>query len=198
MIAVFVWRVYFAPAVQPKSSQDTAAPWNALSFASFTQDPRFLPPGSTVITGEPTISAARIDEILRLYNSPAQGTGQIWIDEGIAYGINPVYALAFFMHESNLATNAEWSGIKEDGSTTHNIGNIICAEYSRCYGRFRDYVDWQAGIHDWYRIIAEEYIAQRGLRTVEDIIPVYAPKNENDVTGYIASVRAYALQWSAP
>jgi hypothetical protein len=153
---------------------------------------------SSSISGVPTITAARIDEILRLYNSPAQGTGQIWIDEGIAYNINPVYALAFFMHESNLGTNPAWSGWKEDGSNTHNVGNIICAGYSRCYGRFRDYSTWEEGIRDWYRLIAVEYIDQRGIHTVEDIIPVYAPEVENDVATYLGSVRDYAYQWSVP
>jgi hypothetical protein len=157
-----------------------------------------MAPGNTSIRGTPTITAARIDEILRTYNSPAQGTGQIWIDEGIAYNINPVYALAFFMHESNLGTNPEWSGWKEDGTSTHNVGNIICAEYARCHGRFRDYATWQEGIHDWYRLIAFEYIDQRGIHTVEEIIPVYAPEVENDVATYIGSVREYALEWSAP
>ena len=92
-----------------------------------------MAPGNTSIRGTPTITAARIDEILRIYNSPAQGTGQIWIDEGIAYNINPVYALAFFMHESNLGTNPEWSGWKEDGTSTHNVGDIkkYCDETSQ-------------------------------------------------------------------
>lgn len=193
--AVFVWRVLIAPS---PSWERTRAPWESLTVASFTRDPRFAPPGSSSISGVPTITASRIDEILRLYNSPAQGTGQIWIDEGIAYNINPVYALAFFMHESNLGTNPAWSGWKDDGSNTHNVGNIICAGYSRCYGRFRDYSTWEEGIRDWYRLIAVEYIDQRGIHTVEDIIPVYAPEVENDVATYIGSVRDYAYQWSAP
>ena len=199
LLALASWRLFFAPEAENQTADQTARlTWNTLSFASISQDPRFRPPGTTLIVGPPTISAARIDEILRLYNSPAVGTGQIWIDEGIQTNINPVYALAFFMHESNLATNPEWSGWKEDGSSTHNVGNIICAEYSRCYGRFRDYKDWQSGIHDWYRLIADEYISQRGLTTIETIVPVYAPESENDVSGYIASVVDYAQQWSAP
>jgi hypothetical protein len=116
----------------------------------------------------------------------------------VATGIDPVYALAFFMHESNLGTNPEWSGIKPDGTTTHNVGNIICAEYSRCHGRFRDYPDWETGIHDWYRLIQDEYITGRGLETVEQIVPVYAPETENDVAQYIDVVRDYAAQWSQP
>lgn len=199
LLALVAWRLVIAPDAYLRGNPDAPRlPWQSLRFTTLGTNPRFQPPGVTSVVGPPTISAARIDEILRLYNSPAVGTGEVWIAEGLQYNINPVYALAFFMHESNLATNPEWSGWKQDGSTTHNVGNIICAEYSRCYGRFRDYPDWQTGIHDWYRLIAEEYIDQRGVSTVESIVPIYAPENENDVAGYIASVVDYGRQWSAP
>lgn len=196
LAATVVWQLQSVTPTDPGDASKSR--WNPLQYTTLRTDPRLRPPGMSLIVGAPTISADRIDEILRVYGSPAQGTGALWVAEGIAYGIDPVYALAFFMHESNLATNPEWSGIKEDGSTTHNVGNIICAGYSRCHGRFRDYPDWEAGIHDWYRLISEEYIVARGLDTVEGIVPVYAPESENDVSAYIESVRWYAQQWSTP
>ncbi|MCE2853317.1 MAG: glucosaminidase domain-containing protein [Chloroflexaceae bacterium] len=174
---------------------------NLISIPSLPDTPppaRIVPSGESSVLGPPTISADRINEILRLYGSPAQGTGQAWIDAGLAYGIDPVYALAFFMHESGMGTNPMWAGIKSDGSTTHNVGNIICAGYANCYGRFRDYPDWNAGIRDWFRLISVEYIDGRGVYTVDTIIPVYAPAFENDVPGYIASVKQYVAQWQAP
>jgi hypothetical protein len=174
---------------------------NLISIPSLPDTPpaaRIAPSGESSVLGPPTISADRINEILRLYGSPAQGTGQAWIDAGLAYGIDPVYALAFFMHESGMGTNPLWAGIKSDGSTTHNVGNIICAGYANCYGRFRDDPDWNAGIRDWFRLIAVEYVDGRGVYTVDTIIPVYAPAFENDVPGYIASVKQYVAQWQAP
>ncbi len=174
---------------------------NIISIPSLPQAPppvRDVPIGESSILGAPTISAERINEILRLYGSPAQGTGQAWIDAGTAYGIDPVYALAFFMHESGMGTNPAWAGHKGDGNNTHNVGNIICAGYATCYGRFRDYPDWETGIRDWNRLIAEEYVKGRGVYTVDTIIPVYAPAIENDVPGYIASVKQYVAQWQAP
>lgn len=160
--------------------------------------PRPVPTGEQSVLGKPTISAQRIDEILRLHQSPAQGTGQVWVDAGIEYGIDPVYALSFFMHESGLGTNPMWAGIKGDGTTTHNVGNIICAGYATCFGRFRDYPDWETGIRDWYRLIAVEYVDGRGAYTVDAIIPIYAPESENDVPGYVASVKEYATLWQSP
>ena len=112
-----------------------------------------------------------------------------------AAGINPEIALAFFVHESTAATAPGWAGWKPDGRNTHNVGNIICAGYATCWGRFRDYASWDEGIADWYHLIAVEYIAGRGHRTAADVIPVYAPSVENDVSGYIGAVRALVQQW---
>jgi hypothetical protein len=148
-----------------------------------------------VHTGPPSLDAAQIDAILASYGSPAAGTGAAWVAQGERYGIDPAYAVAFFIHESSAGTNPAWAGIKSDGSTTHNVGNIICAGYPTCYGRFRDYPSWEAGIEDWYRLIAVEYIQGRGLTTVAEILPIYAPSVENDTTGYIRSVEELVRSW---
>jgi hypothetical protein len=110
--------------------------------------------------------------------------------------------VAFFIHESSAGTNPRWDGMKEynqadprRSATTHNIGNISCAGYPRCLGRWRDYPDWAAGIRDWYRLIAVEYIQGRGHRTVADVIPVYAPSHENDVQSYVSVVEQLVDGW---
>ena len=144
------------------------------------------------------LDAAQLDAILSRYGSPAAGTGAAWIAEGAQAGINPEIALAFFVHESSAATAPGWAGWKPDGTNTHNVGNVVCTPGWQCHGRFRDYPTWEAGIADWYRLIAVEYIAGRGHRTVEDVIPVYAPSFENDVSGYIGAVRALVAQWRQP
>lgn len=143
----------------------------------------------------PSISPAHIDRILESYGSPAVGTGQMWYDLGVQYHIDPAYAVAFFIHESSAGTNPAWAGWKGDGSTTHNVGNIICAGYATCYGRFRDYPTWTDGIADWYRLIAVEYIEGRGHQTVADVIPVYAPSFENNVDAYIGAVEKLVRTW---
>lgn len=157
--------------------------------------PVIIPPGESSILGAPTITAAQIDAILQANNSPAVGTGDIWVEAGLQYGIDPAYGLAFFMHESSFGTNPAWAGIKPDGTTTHNVGNIICAGYRTCFGRFRDYPDWRTGIYDWYRLIAVEYIQWRGLATVEGILPVYAPAFENDVPRYVNVIKYAVAEW---
>jgi hypothetical protein len=153
------------------------------------------PPGNYELKAPPSIGPQQIDRILAEYGSPATGTGPIWYELGRRYGIDPAFAVAFFIHESGAGTSPAWAGLKPDGSTTHNVGNIICAGYPRCYGRFRDYGSWQEGIEDWYRLIDVEYLQGRGHRTVADIIPVYAPSIENDVQNYINVVHRLVDEW---
>jgi hypothetical protein len=152
-------------------------------------------PGDHDVRGAPTISAAQIDQILASYNSPATGSGAAWVAMGEKFGIDPAYAVAFFIHESSAGSNQGWAGIKSDGSTTHNVGNIICAGYPTCYGRFRDYPSWEEGINDWYKLIAVEYIEGRGTTTVAEILPIYAPAVENDTNGYIRIVEQMVDGW---
>ena len=153
------------------------------------------PPGQHSVIGQPTVSANFIDTVLSQYNSPANGTGEIWMRLGQQYGIDPAYALAFFIHESSAGTNPGWAGMKPDGSTTHNVGNIICAGYPTCFGRFRDYNSWEEGIEDWYRLISKEYIGDRQAHTVEQIIPIYAPSIENNVPAYVGAVTNMVNEW---
>ncbi len=163
---------------------------------AFTNHPP-APAGQHSVLGPPSISAEQIDRILAEWQSPAAGTGATWVELGVRYGIDPAYALAFFIHESGAGTAPGWAGRKPDGSTTHNIGNIICAGYPTCYGRFRDYASWEAGIEDWYRLIAVEYVGWRGIHTVEEIVPIYAPAVENNVPVYIDTVNRLVAEWRA-
>jgi len=154
------------------------------------------PPGEHSVVGGPTIAPEQVDAVLAKYGSPAAGTGRIWVELGKRYGIDPAYALAFFIHESSAGTNPGWAGLKPGGGSTYNIGNIICAGYASCYGRFRDYGSWEAGIEDWYKLISNEYIGGRGAKTIEQIIPIYAPASDNnDVANYIQSVVGLVSSW---
>jgi hypothetical protein len=149
------------------------------------------------LVGPPSITATKIDGILAGYGSPSAGTGEAWIAAGMKYKIDPAFAVAFFIHESSAGTNPVWAGLKPDGSTTYNVGNIICAGYATCYGRFRDYSGWDVGIEDWFRLIRVEYIDGRGTDTLLKIIMDYAPATENDVDAYVSSVAGLVRGWWA-
>jgi hypothetical protein len=155
-----------------------------------------IPANESAVVGDPTVTPDVIDAVLAKYGSPAQGTGKVWYELGKRYRIDPAFALAFFIHESSAGTNPGWAGLKAGGGSTHNVGNIICAGYATCYGRFRDYSSWHEGIEDWYKLISNEYVGGRGAVTLEQIIPIYAPSSDNnDVPNYIQTVIALVNDW---
>jgi Mannosyl-glycoprotein endo-beta-N-acetylglucosaminidase len=141
------------------------------------------------VLGKPSISATFINRVLAWYNSPAAGKGQALYDDGVKYGIDPVYALAFFMHESRFGT----TGVAR---FTRSLGNIRASAGYTQYEGFRKYRRWEDGFEDWYRLIARKYVEQWGLSTVDQIVPVYAPSfDDNDVTAYVAGVKQAIDTW---
>ena len=110
--------------------------------------------------------------------------------EGVKYGIDPVYALAFFHHESTF-------GLAGVARVTHSIGNIRCTQGYACdpSGGYRAYPSYAVAVQDWYALIASVYLAH-GLNTVEKIIPVYAPNaDNNNESSYIANVNNDVAHW---
>ena len=157
------------------------------------------PPNSSSVTGPPTITADFIDRVLTANGSPAAGTGQALYDDGVASGIDPVYALAFFLHEDSFGK----TGI---GAATHSLGNIRCSLGYACQYGFRSYATWEAGYQDWYNLILYGYvkgqvtnsIVGHPCTTIDQIIPVYAPSSDgNNEAAYIAAVEHAVAVWRA-
>jgi hypothetical protein len=149
------------------------------------------------VTGSPTISAAFIDRVLAAYGSPAAGTGQQLYDLGVQAGIDPVYALAFFLHEDSFGK----TGI---GAANHSLGNIRCSAGYACRDGFRSYASWTEGYRDWYALILNGYvrgqvtgsIVGHDCTTVGQVVPVYAPsRDHNNVAGYITAVEHAVDTW---
>jgi hypothetical protein len=157
---------------------------------------QIAPDGEHTVVGLPSISPDLVDAVLTKYGSPAAVTGNTWVELGQHYGIDPAYALAFFIHESSAGTNPGWAGLKPGGGTTYNVGNIICAGYGTCYKGNRDYPSWEAGIEDWYKLISHEYVEGRGLSTVEGILPTYCPVSDGcKPYDYINIVNDMVARW---
>jgi hypothetical protein len=141
------------------------------------------------LVAPPSISAAAIDAVLASFNSPAAGTGAAFYDLGVKYGIDPAYALAFYIHESA-------AGTKGVARFTHGIGNIRTTPGYKDYEGYRSYDTYEQGIEDWYKLIKELYVEGWGKRTVAQIIPTYAPSaDRNDPPSYIANVTNLVDSW---
>lgn len=156
---------------------------------------RVVPQGSYSVLGKPTITADFINRVLAYYHSPAAGLGQQMYDLGVKYGIDPVYALAFFMHESLFGTTGE-------ARTTLSLGNLRCIPTRPCIdqdrGGYAQMYSWTDGFEQWYKLIRNLYVEQWGLVTIDQIIPTYAPSSDhNDVAGYIAALKHEIDTWHA-
>ncbi len=141
------------------------------------------------VTGQPSVDANFINQVLASYHSPVSGKGQALYDLGVKYGVDPVYALAFFQHESRFGT----TGVAR---FTHSLGNIRVTPGYHNYAGYRKYDTWEEGFEDWYKLITIQYVQQWNLVTVDQIIPVYAPSSDNnDVDAYIQSIKDTVDAW---
>jgi hypothetical protein len=147
------------------------------------------------VVGKPTITVDLINSILAYYKSPAAGKGQALYDLGVKYGIDPVYALAFFQHESTFGTSGE-------AVTTLALGNERCTSDSgrACVdlarGGYTQMQSWEDGFEHWYTLIKGSNLYVGGGRmTVDQIIPIYAPASENDVNAYIQAIKQSVDLW---
>src|SRR5438046_1834194 len=99
------------------------------------------------VVGPPTISVGFIDQVLAASHSPAAGQGQALYDLGVKYGIDPVYALAFFWHESAFGTTGE-------ARATRSLGNERCIIDRPCIdpdrGGYAQMQSWEDGFAHWY------------------------------------------------
>jgi hypothetical protein len=141
------------------------------------------------VVGKPTVSAAFLDRVLAAYQSPATGLGRVMYADGVHFGIDPVFGLAFFLHEDAMGTTG-W------GAINHSLGNTRCTPGYQCRGGYRAYPTWAAGFWDWFMLIRVQYVNTWHLVTVEQIVPVYAPVSDgNDVQGYIAAIEMAVDSW---
>jgi hypothetical protein len=145
--------------------------------------------GQYLLTSPPSISVRQIEAVLQQYGSPAVGLGQTLFDLGVKYGIDPAYALAFFVHESGCGT-------KGVARFTKSLGNIRWTEGYDSFDGYRSYPTWQTGMEDWYKLVTDLYINGWNLRTVDAIVPVYAPAGDgNSPPDYAASVKWMVDNW---
>jgi hypothetical protein len=145
------------------------------------------------ILGSPTITVSLINQVLSHYHSPTAGMGQALSDLGVKYGIDPVFALAFFLHESLFGTTGE-------ARKTLSLGNERCIQDRPCVdqdrGGYAQMESWQDGFEHFYILLKNLYILQWGRVTISQIIPKFAPSSDgNDEAAYIASVEHETDVW---
>lgn len=156
------------------------------------------PEGSMKLRGSPSISAEKIDQVLRDARSPAARErirdaqtgkeitfGQHLYKLGVEYGIDPAITLGFFKAES---------GFGKHGAAARNnsVGNI------KGDGGFRQYGSFAEGARDWFKLMQDgRAYFKAGRETVGKIIPKYAPSGDGNNEGkYIRDVERDVRAWS--
>ena len=88
------------------------------------------------------------------------------------------------------------AGTQGVARSTYSIGNIRALAGQPSYEGYRQYTSWREGVTDWYRLIDEGYIRDRGETTLDEIVPVYAPSHDqNDPDAYIRTVKRLVARW---
>lgn len=181
--------------IQVGGSMNAFNQWENSNGPILAKTPIPSSPGPYSVLGKPTITADFINRVLASYHSPAAGLGQQMYDLGVKYGIDPVYALAFFMHESLFGTTGE-------ARVTLSLGNLRCIPTRPCIdqnrGGYAQMYSWTDGFEQWYKLIRNLYVAQWGRVTVDQIIPKYAPNSDgNNEAQYIATLKREVDVWHA-
>ena len=145
-----------------------------------------VPDAQLTISGAPTITPEKINEVLKEYNSPAAGMGQYIYDEGIKHGINPAMALAFYVVESSCGTsglavkNKSWGNMRGHGP----------------HG-YRPYNSIQESLDDWYRLMGDVYPHKFHADKLKSVIALYSPNSDgNNEASYVRSVGQMVRKWN--
>jgi N-acetylmuramoyl-L-alanine amidase len=144
----------------------------------------------------PRISSDAFAEFLRSVNSPAAAEARDAWSAVASVGVDPLFALAVFWHESRCGTTgvvAQYD-LRNPGATRSSrtgVGEPVAVPGR---GQFWRYPSWTHGFRDLARRLVDPTFVyrQRGAWSVERIIPIWAPASDgNEPASYVAAVRRF-------
>jgi hypothetical protein len=125
------------------------------------------------VAGRPSLDATRVNGILAAYGSPLKGQGKAIVALSAQYKVDDAVALAFFVMESRAGTQGE-------AVVTRSFGNLRPMPNAPAVDGYRQYGSWLEGATEWFQLMRTLYLDTMKLKTVEDIVPVYAPASDNN------------------
>lgn len=147
------------------------------------------------VLSPPRMSRAGFIQVLERNASPAASVADALYTILKDEGIDPAVGLAFFKHESTYGKagvcfnydTKNWGNVR----TAHRADLASGSTMAGGVGPFAVYATWEKAVLDWCFRIKEAYILGRGLKTVEQITPIYAPSSDgNRPVAYAAAVWA--------
>lgn len=156
----------------------------------------------------PRISLRQFCRVLTDRRSPAAPVGPALYAICVRFGIDPAVFLAFFLHESQLATDPGSVVVRYDtknaGNLRSNYGSVVgvviqtFTPQGMSKGPFVKYASWEDGCRAWCERIIGRYIGEWGLETVAAAVVKYAPSADgNKPAAYAAAVEAAIAAWQA-
>ena len=155
------------------------------------------------IFDKPSMDIGELQDLLKKRNSPLAPFAENIYSEGIKQGIDPAYAMAFFLFESSYGK----AGV---GSRTKNPGNVgynsEIADYKpKDAPAYSGFNTWEKGISQWFSLI-KNYASSKGLNTVEEIVPYYkygpkgldgslTAKQKQNVEDYISNIKNFISEY---
>ena len=152
-----------------------------------------ISPDTLVVGTLPRISEERFEEVLRQAGSPAAPEARSGYRAVAAQGVDPLLALAIFRHESRLGTAGLVPAydLRNPGATRSSRTGVGEPVQPPGRGQFWRYPSWTEGFRDLAaRLVDPGFVyAQRGLRTIGEVIPTWAPASDgNSPQNYIQAV----------
>ncbi|MCX2728571.1 N-acetylmuramoyl-L-alanine amidase (plasmid) [Thermomicrobium sp. 4228-Ro] len=150
----------------------------------------------------PRISPERFTALLEAAGSPAAAEGNACWQAVAAEGVDPLFALAVFWHESRFGTAGVVAAhdLRNPGATRTSrtgVGEPVAVPGR---GQFWRYPSWTEGFRDLARrLVDPDFVYRRqGAATVERIVPLWAPASDgNDPAAYAAAVSAFIAQYAS-
>jgi hypothetical protein len=151
----------------------------------------------------PRISAAGFEAFLREVRSPAAAEAQDSWTAVASEGVDPLFALAIFWHESRCGTTGVVAAhdLRNPGATRSSRTGVGEPVVIPGRGQFWRYPSWAHGFRDLARRLVDPNFTYRrqGAWSVERIIPIWAPASDGNVpSSYIAAVRSFMAQRGSP
>lgn len=151
-----------------------------------------------VVGVAPRISPERFAQILRDAGSPAAEEARACWQAVVEEGVDPLFALAVFHHESQfgkVGICAQYD-TKNPGnvrSSSTGKGSVVQTER----GTFVKFATWTDGFRDLARRLVDPRYpyAQKGAKTIAAIIPIWAPAaDHNTPEAYVQAVVVFMQQ----